>query len=46
MQIQVYCLIDPRNLKIRYIGITCQPLTSRLANHIHASKKISRRKSS
>lgn len=35
---KIYLLIDPENLKIRYIGITCQTLTDRLGNHIHDAK--------
>lgn len=35
---KVYFLIDPRNLKIRYIGITWQSLSDRLGNHIHDAK--------
>lgn len=35
---KIYVLIDPNNLKIRYIGITCQSLIDRLGNHIHDAK--------
>lgn len=31
---KIYSLIDPRTLKVRYIGITSQPLKWRLQNHI------------
>lgn len=31
----IYVLVDPITLKIRYIGVTCQYLTDRLQNHIH-----------
>ena len=37
-QTKIYVLIDPRTMRVRYIGITCQSLTDRLGNHIHDAK--------
>ncbi len=35
----IYILKDPINLKIRYVGVTCTSLKSRLSQHIYDSKK-------
>lgn len=35
---KIYVLIDPKTLRVRYIGITCQSLNDRLGNHIHDAK--------
>lgn len=35
----VYALIDPITGKVRYIGITCKPLDSRLAGHLRDDPK-------
>jgi hypothetical protein len=37
----IYALLDPRNLKIRYIGKTKQPLKRRLYGHIATAKDLS-----
>lgn len=34
----IYVLVDPRDLKVRYVGITNQSLKDRLGNHIHDAK--------
>jgi hypothetical protein len=34
MKITIYCLKDPRNVKIRYIGLTKNPLSIRLSQHM------------
>lgn len=34
----VYVLVDPRTIKIRYIGITKQFLVDRLQNHIDEAR--------
>jgi ribosome-binding protein aMBF1 (putative translation factor) len=38
-QVLIYVLLDPRNLKIRYIGKTTQPLKRRLYGHIASAKR-------
>jgi hypothetical protein len=35
----IYVLKDPNTLEIRYVGVTCTSLSSRLAQHIYDSKK-------
>lgn len=35
---KIYVLVDPNDIKIRYIGITCQSLKDRLSNHIQEAK--------
>lgn len=39
-EFKVYCLVDPINLKIRYIGITKSELQKRLYNHLHEAKSL------
>lgn len=36
---RIYALKDPNTLEIRYIGVTTQKLSQRLANHVYYSKK-------
>lgn len=38
-QYKIYILKDPRTLEIRYVGVTCKPLNTRLSNHIYYAKK-------
>lgn len=38
MKYQIYVLIDPRDLKVRYIGLTCTSLKRRLATHLSKAK--------
>ena len=40
--VKIYCLKDPRDLSIRYIGKTVTPLYDRLKVHIHQSKITSK----
>jgi hypothetical protein len=35
---KIYKLIDPRNNKVRYIGITCKPLKERLEQHLRETR--------
>lgn len=35
----IYTLSDPRNMEIRYVGVTCTTLSARLSQHIYDSKK-------
>lgn len=45
MNVNIYVLIDPRSLKVRYIGRTTQSLQKRLNGHINKSKKENNHKS-
>lgn len=44
MRVNIYVLIDPTTLKIRYIGRTVNSLSTRLIGHISKSKKESTHK--
>ena len=37
---KIYCLKDPRTLKIKYIGVTVSNLNQRLSQHLYDSKNI------
>jgi hypothetical protein len=39
-EVLIYALLDPRNLRIRYIGKTTQPLKRRLLGHVGSARQL------